>query len=97
IMLADTSNPTEPLVTFAKSGTLTANPENHSLQLTLVEPNAHTVSSKSPLEFTTSHNDSEIVSIDMPAAPAAPQKPAAAEAEMSYLWSNVRNGTATYE
>jgi LPS export ABC transporter permease LptG/LPS export ABC transporter permease LptF len=97
IMLADSSNPNEPLVTFAKSGTLTVNSENHTLQLTLLDPNSHTVSAKSPQDFTTSHNDSEIVSIDMPATPPPPLRPAVAEADVQYLWSNVRNGTATYE
>ncbi len=97
IMLADITNPNEPLVTFAKSGSLTANQETHTFQLTLIEPNAHMVSSKSPLDFTSSHNDSETFSITMPSAPVPPQRPSTTEAGTLYLWDNIWSGTATYE
>jgi LPS export ABC transporter permease LptG len=96
IMLADTTNPNEPLVTFAKSGILTANQETHTLELALMGPSTHTVSSKSSLDFTTSHNDSETISITMPDAPVATPRPSTTEAGTRYLFNDVMSGTATY-
>ena len=44
IMLADLHDPNDPSVTFARSGSLVANNENHTFQLTLQDGNTHFVS-----------------------------------------------------
>ncbi len=96
IMLADTRNPSDPTVSFSKSGALLVNEEDRSFQLSLVDGSTHMVSPKSSKEYAVSNWGSHTISIPMPAS-RAPQKPSMMETGSRYLWNGLWSGTATYE
>jgi len=91
IMLADMTNPSEPLVTFARSGILTANQESRTLELTLYTGSTHTVSSKSPDDYTFSGFETNLISIPMPESARLPERPSVSEATTTDLWNRMNS------
>ena len=74
IMLADLHDPNDPRVTFARSGALVANIQNHTFQLTLRNGNTHFVSPIAPNRYSYSSFETNTISIPMPDAPPKPEK-----------------------
>jgi len=97
IMLADVTSPNDPHVTVAKSGTLVANDENHTFDLTLADSTTSFASSQSPNIYQTSGVESNTISLPMPAAPPTPSKPSTTEMASRELWNRMSAGSATYE
>jgi LPS export ABC transporter permease LptF len=97
ILLADMTNPAEPLVTFALSGTLVPDEKSGNLQLTLSNGDSHVVSPADPGRYTLSHFDMTKIPIPMPPAPAIPSQPPASQTDTGFLWSRMKAGQASYE
>ena len=96
IMFADTTNANNPSVTFAKSGVLVANNENHTFQLTLTRPTTHIFSSLNLGRYDFSNPDSTTISVPMPEVTRS-DAPSPIEAETRTLWNRVQSAEATYE
>src|SRR5436190_5292128 len=97
IMLADLHDPNDPRVTFARSGSLVANSENHTFQLTLHDGNTHFVSPLVPNRYSFSSFQTNTISIPMPEAPPKPEKPSLMETSTRTIWEHMLANTATYE
>jgi LPS export ABC transporter permease LptG/LPS export ABC transporter permease LptF len=97
IMLADMSQPDDPRVTFARSGTLVADEATQTFQLTLTDGNTHIVSPKSPERYSFSTFKSNTISIPMTQAPPKPEKVSTSETMTRSIWNRMQNNTATYE
>jgi len=97
IMLADLHDPNDPRVTFARSGSLVGNTENHTFQLTLHDGNTHFVSPLAPNRYSFSSFQTNTISIPMPEAPAKQEKPSLAETSTRTIWEDLLANTATYE
>ena len=96
IMLADLHDPNDPRVTFARSGSLVGNTENHTFQLTLHDGNTHFVSPLAPNRYSFSSFQTNTISIPMPEAPKQ-EKPSLAETSTRTIWEHLLANTATYE
>src|SRR4051812_11480146 len=97
IMLADLHDPNDPRVTFARAGSLVANNESHTFQLTLRDGNTHFVSPQAPNRYSFSSFQTNTISIPMPEAPPKPEKPALMETSTRTIWEHMLANTATYE
>jgi len=97
IMLADMTNPNMPKVTFAKSGTLVANEDDHTFQLTLTDKSTLIFSPLSPDRYDYSPGPSTIISIPMPDTSPRAQEPTSTEMDSRVLWNRVQAGSATFE
>jgi LPS export ABC transporter permease LptF/LPS export ABC transporter permease LptG len=96
ILLADTTQPDQPQVTFARTGTLTKDEAQHAFVLTLLNGSQHNVSAKSPKKLAKSTFENTTISLPMPDAPPK-DKRTIAETTMQTLWNNMQAGTATHE
>ncbi len=96
IMLAETGNPNESRVTFAKRGTLVDSREDRTLQLTLED---EVVVSQYPLSknYTLSHFDSTTLPIPVPDSGNNAERSTPYEIGTRDLWDKVRSGTAQYD
>lgn len=97
ILLADMTQPNEPRVTFARSGTLAKDDPNHTYQLTLTNGNTHVVSPLSPSRYSFSTFQTTTIPIPMPEAPPKPSNPTMAETPTRTIWNDMKSGKATYE
>jgi LPS export ABC transporter permease LptF/LPS export ABC transporter permease LptG len=96
ILLADTTQPDQPQVIFAQSGTLTKNEAEHAFVLTLLNGSQHNVSPRSPNRGSKSTFETTTFSLPMPEAPPK-DKRTIAETQTWTLWNNIETGTATHE
>jgi LPS export ABC transporter permease LptG/LPS export ABC transporter permease LptF len=99
IMLADLTKPDEPLVTFARSGSLVRDDTAQAFILTLRDGSAQIVSplSGNRYSFDRQTFESHTISIPMPEAPAKPDTPLTPEIPTRTIWEQMQAGTATYE
>src|SRR5437660_108151 len=97
IMLADMTQPDQPRVTFARTGDLVTDEENHNFVLTLTKGSTHVVSPLSPDKYSFDTFDTTTISVPMPQAPPKQDKASIQETSTRALWNNMKNGTATYE
>jgi LPS export ABC transporter permease LptG/LPS export ABC transporter permease LptF len=97
IMLADLHDPNDPRVTFARSGSLVGNTENHTFQVTLHDGNTHFVSPLAPNKYSFSSFKTNTISIPMPEAPPKADTPSLAETSTRTMWDHMRTNTAPYE
>ena len=97
IMLADMTQPDQPRVTFARSGDLVTDEENHNFVLTLTNGSTHVVSPLSPDKYSFDTFDRTTISVPMPQAPPKQDKASIQETSTRTLWNNMKNGKATYE
>jgi LPS export ABC transporter permease LptG/LPS export ABC transporter permease LptF len=97
IMLADLHDPNDPRVTFARSGSLVADNNNRTFQLTLQNGNTHFVSPLEPNRYSFSSFQTNTISIPMPEAPPKPEKPSLNETDTRTVWQHMQSNTATYE
>ena len=66
IMLADLSQPDQPRVTFARSGNLITDEENHNFVLTLTNGSTHVVSPLTPDRYSFDTFETTTISVPMP-------------------------------
>jgi LPS export ABC transporter permease LptG/LPS export ABC transporter permease LptF len=97
IMLADMKQPDQPQVTFARSGSLTKDEDNHTFVLTLTDGSTHVVSPLTPDRYSFDSFDTTTISVPMPEAPARQDKTTVQETPTKTIWNNMQSGTATYE
>src|ERR1700733_13501822 len=97
ILFADTSQPDQPKVTFAQSGTLMKDDEHQQFVLTLTNGATHTVPPKTPDKYSYDRFETTTISLPMPEAPAKEDKAAISETSTQVLWSGMQAGTATYD
>jgi LPS export ABC transporter permease LptF/LPS export ABC transporter permease LptG len=97
IMLADMSQPDQPRVTFARSGNLMKDEQNHTFVLTLTNGSRHVVSPLSPDRYSFEGFETTTISIPVPEAPAKEDKASIQEIPTRTIWNNMRAGTAPYE
>ncbi|HYR44762.1 MAG TPA: LptF/LptG family permease [Terriglobia bacterium] len=97
IMLADMHQPDQPRVTFARSGNLIKDEENHTFVLTLTNGSTHVVSPLQPDRYSFDTFEKTTISVPMPEAPAKQDKAAIQEIPTRTIWNNMQTGTATYE
>src|SRR5205807_373052 len=97
IMLADMNQPDQPRVTFARSGNLIKDEENHTFVLTLTNGSTHVVSPLQPDRYSFDTFETTTISVPMPEAPAKQDKTAVQEIPTRTIWNNMQTGTATYE
>jgi LPS export ABC transporter permease LptG/LPS export ABC transporter permease LptF len=97
IMLADLHDPNDPRVTFARSGSLVANNENHTFQVTLRDGNTHFVSPLAPNRYSFSSFQTNTISIPMPEVPAKEENRSLTETSTRTIWEHFLANTATYE
>ena len=97
IMLADMKQPDQPRVTFARSGNLVKDEENHTFVLTLTNGSTHVVSPLQPDRYSFDTFETTTISVPMPEAPAKQDKTAVQEIPTRTIWNNMQTGTATYE
>src|SRR5438876_6705015 len=97
IMLADMTQPDQPRVTFARSGNLFKDDENHAFVLTLTNGSTHVVSPLSPDRYSFDTFETTRISVPMPEAPAKQDKTAVQEIPTRTICNNMQTGTATYE
>jgi LPS export ABC transporter permease LptF/LPS export ABC transporter permease LptG len=96
ILLADTTQPDQPQVIFARSGTLTKDETQHAFVLTLSSGSQHNVSARSPDKLASTTFETTTISLPMPDAPPK-DKRTIAETQTQTLWNNMKAGTATHE
>ncbi len=97
IMLGDMTNPGDPLVTFAQSGTLERDDTTRSFVLALEDGSSHIVPPLAPNRYSFNTFKTTVISIPMPAAPAKQEKASPPEMATSAIWDHMRSGAATYE
>ena len=97
IMLADMKQLDQPEVTFAQSGNLIKDNENHTFVLTLTNGSTHEVSPLTPDRYSFNTFDTTTISVPIPEAPARQDKASVQEIPTGVIWTNMRAGTATYE
>jgi LPS export ABC transporter permease LptF/LPS export ABC transporter permease LptG len=97
IMLADLTQPDQPRVTFARSGDLVKDDENHNFVLTLTNGSTHFVSPLSPDKYSFNTFATTTISVPMPEAPPKQDKTSIQETSTQTLWNDMQNGKATYE
>ena len=97
IMLADTSQPDQPKVTFAQSGTLIKDDEHHQFVLTLTNGNRRIVSPTAPDKDSYDKFETTTISLAMPETHAKQDKASISEMSSQALWSRMQAGAATYE
>src|SRR5205807_2391284 len=97
IMLADMNQPDQPRVTFARSGNLIKDEENHTFVLTLTNGSTHVVSPLQPDRYSFDTFETTTISVPMPEAPAKEDKTAVQEIPTRTIWNNMQAGTASYE
>src|SRR5438034_4253195 len=97
IMLADMTQPDQPRVTFARSGNLFKDDENHAFVLTLTSGSTHVVSPLSPDRYSFDTFETTRISVPIPETPAKPDKPTIQEIATRTIWNNMHAKTATRE
>jgi LPS export ABC transporter permease LptG/LPS export ABC transporter permease LptF len=97
IMLADLSQPEQPRVTFARSGNLITDEENHNFVVTLTNGSTHVVPPLTPDRYSFDTFETTTISVPMPEAPPKQDKASIQETPTRTIWNNMKNGTATYE
>ncbi len=90
IMLADLSRSYDPIVTFARSGTVRRNDSNHTFEIALSDGTTVAQSGYSVLSF-----GQRTLTVAMPDFPAVPESFAVLETPTRELWKRVREGMAT--
>ena len=89
IMLADMTQPNQPRVTFARSGNLVTDEENHNFVLTLSNGSTHVVEPLSPDRYSFDTFDTTTISVPMPQAPPK-QVPADLAQDQDYFLDKLR-------
>src|SRR5205823_4208881 len=79
IMLADMTQADQPLVTFARSGNLIKDEENHTFVLTLTNGSTHVVSPLTPDKYSFDTFDTTTISVPIPEAAARQDRPTVQE------------------
>src|SRR2546423_5027021 len=74
IMLADLNQPDQPRVTFARSGNLVKDDDNHTFVLTLTNGSTHVVPPLQPDRYSFDTFETTTISVPMPEAPAKEDK-----------------------
>ena len=97
IMLADMTQPDQPRVTFARSGNLFKDDENHAFVLTLTDGSTHVVSPLAPDRYSFDTFERTRISVPIPETPAKPDKPTIQEIATRTIWNNMHAKTATRE
>src|SRR5438094_9120223 len=97
IMLADMTQPDQPRVTFARSGNLFKDDENHAFVLTLTSGSTHVVSPLSTDRYSFDTFETTRISVPMPATPAKPDMPTLQEVPTGTIWNKMQSRTATRE
>ena len=97
ILLADTSNPNETRLTFARTGTFGGDPGRGTMQVTLVEGSTHILSPLQPDKYSYSRFRNTTIPIPLPAPPPRPERADAHQLSTGDLWSRVQSGAAAYE
>ncbi|PYS13899.1 MAG: hypothetical protein DMG15_09785 [Acidobacteria bacterium] len=97
IMLADMTQPDHPRVTFARSGNLFKDDENHAFVLTLTDGSTHVVSPLAPDRYSFDTFERTRISVPIPETPAKPDKPTIQEIATRTIWNNMHAKTATRE
>ena len=97
IMLADMTQPDQPRVTFARSGNLFKDDENHAFVLTLTSGSTHVVSPLSPDRYSFDTFETTRISVPIPETPAKPDMPTLQEIPTGTIWNKMQARTATRE
>jgi LPS export ABC transporter permease LptG/LPS export ABC transporter permease LptF len=97
ILLADMTQPDQPKVTFAQSGTLMNDNEHHQFVLTARNVETHVVSPTAPDKYSYHKDEITTLSLPMPEAPAKEEKASISEISTQTLWERMQAGAATYE
>src|SRR5437867_9356118 len=97
IMLADMTQPDQPRVTFARSGNLFKDDENHAFLLTLTNGSTHFVAPLSPDRYSFDTFETTRTSVPIPETPAKPDMPTLQETTTGTIWNKMQARTATRE
>jgi LPS export ABC transporter permease LptG/LPS export ABC transporter permease LptF len=97
IMLANMTQPDQPSVTFARSGNLVKDEENHTFVLTLTDGSTHVVSPLAPDKYSFDTFETRTISVPIPEVAARQDRPTIQETPTRTIWNNMQTGTATYE
>src|SRR5881296_2454485 len=97
IMLADMTQPDQPRVTFARSGNLFKDDENHAFLLTLTNGSTHVVSPLAPDRYSFDTFERTRISVPIPENPVKPDRPTVQEIATRTIWKNMEAKTATRE
>ncbi len=97
ILWADTRQPDQLRVTFARSGAITRDDEHRTFALTLTDGSTHVLSRQSPNRDDFESFKTTTISVPMPDAPPKPDRLATAETPTGQLWSAMQAGRASYE
>ena len=96
ILLANTSQPDQTEVTFARSGTLEKDEAHHTFVLTLKDGSKHIVSPRSAKKYKHGTFETTTISLPMPDAPAKDRQ-TITETPTRQLWDDMQTGRATYD
>src|SRR5215468_4483510 len=96
ILLANTSQPDQTEVTFARSGTLEKDEAHHTFVLTLKDGSKHIVSPRSAKKYKHGTFETTTISLPMPDAPAKDRQ-TITETPTQQLWDDMKTGRATYD
>src|SRR5215468_2570802 len=96
ILLANTSQPDQTEVTFARSGTLEKDEAHHTFVLTLKDGSKHIVSPRSAKKYKHGTFETTTISLPMPEAPAKDRQ-TMTETPTHQLWDDMQTGQATYD
>ena len=97
ILLADLSNPDQPIVTLAQAGRFSTSPSEEGYEVTLFNGTIHIVSpSLDPDQYDFSQFEAHTIPIPVPAREPAPEEPALTQATTAELWEKSRAHRATY-
>src|SRR5213594_727629 len=97
IMLPDMTQADQPRVTFARSGNLFKDDENHAFVLTLTNGSTHFVAPLSPDRYSFDTFETTRISVPIPETPAKPDMPTLQETTTRIIWRNMQAKTATGE
>src|SRR5215471_10212591 len=96
ILLANTSQPDQTEVTFARSGTLEKDEAHHTFVLTLKDGSKHIVSPRSAKKYKYGTFETTTISLPLPEAPPKDRQ-TITETSTRQLWDDMQSGVATYE
>src|SRR5215471_17537205 len=96
ILLANTSQPDQTEVTFARSGTLEKDDAHHTFVLTLKDGSKHIVSQRKASRSQYGTFETTTISLPMPDAPPKDRQ-TITETTTQQLWDDMQAGQATYD